>query len=145
MDVLRLKIIVCVSILACFFSLQAAAEQEEKIPIICHGDKVEFLEAERKINAVGHVIVLYEDIKITCDKIDIDLDTNDGIAEGDITLYQKDTILTGDRTEYNFKTQTGVMFKAGFASQEIYGKGPAVLKEGPEKMTMNNSYMTTTV
>ena len=115
----------------------------EKAPIVCHGDKVEFLEAQQKLNAEGHVIVIYEDVKITCDRIKMSLDTKVGIAEGDVVVYQKDSILTGDKVEYNFDSQTGTMYKAGFASQLIYGKGPAAVKEGPSEITMQKSYMTT--
>ena len=117
--------------------------QEEKAPIVCYGDTVEFLEAQQKLNASGHVIVIYEDVKITCDKIDISLDTKDGLAEGDVIVYQKDSIITGDKVEYNFNSQTGTMYKTGFASQLIYGKGPKAVKEGPDKITMRKSYMTT--
>ncbi|MBN3038317.1 MAG: LPS-assembly protein LptD [Candidatus Omnitrophica bacterium] len=139
---MRFKTIICLGIFVFFVSLTAWAA-DEKIPIICHGDKVEFLEAEQKMRASGNVEVLYEDIKITCDKANINLKTKDGIAEGDITLYQKDSILTGERVEYNFDSQTGIMYRAGFASQRIYGKGPQVIKESPTDMSMNDSYMTT--
>lgn len=122
---------------------QDVPAEGEKAPIVCHGDKVVFLEAQQKLEALGHVIVIYEDVKITCDKINIALDTKDGVAEGDVVVYQKDSILTGDKVEYNFDSQTGTMYKAGFASQLIYGKGPAAVKEGPSEITMQKSYMTT--
>ncbi len=128
---------------ALIFCVSSAWAQEEKAPIVCHGDKVEFLEAEQKLTAEGHAIIIYEDVKITCDKINISLDTKDGVAEGDVVVYQKDAILTGDKVEYNFNTQSGTMYKAGFASQAIYGKGPQAVKEGPDKITMQKSYMTT--
>ena len=41
--------------------------EEKKAPIVCHGDKVEFLEARKRLAAEGKVLVIYEDIKITCD------------------------------------------------------------------------------
>ncbi|MFH1045717.1 MAG: LPS assembly protein LptD [Candidatus Omnitrophota bacterium] len=117
--------------------------QEGKVPIVCHGDKVEFLESEQKIKAIGHVLVIYEGTKITCDKMDISMATKEGIAEGDVTIYQKDSVITGDTVEYNFDTQTGVIHQAGFASQLVYGQGPKAVKEGPKTISMNNSYMTT--
>ncbi len=138
-----------VSLLAMTFALiflssfSAAYAEEKKAPIVCHGDEVVFLEAEQKLTAEGHVIVIYEDVKITCDKINISLDTKEGVGEGNIILYQKDSILTGEKCEYNFATQTGQIYEAGFASQVIYGKGPAAVKEGPKEITMRKSYMTT--
>ena len=126
---------------SCFFS-QARA-QEEKTPIVCHGDTVEFLEDGQELTASGRAEVIYEDVRITCDKISISLDTKEGIAEGDVVVYQKDSVLTGDKVEYNFDTQSGTMYKAGFASQAIYGEGPQAVKEGPDKITMQKSYMTT--
>lgn len=117
--------------------------REEKIPIVCYGDKVVFLEAQQRLEALGNAEVLYEDVRITCDKINISLDTKEGIAEGNVVVYQKDSILTGDKVEYNFDTQTGTVYKAGFASQLIYGRGPRAVKEGPTEVSMRRGYMTT--
>ncbi len=127
-----------------FFSFCSCAQaEEEKAPIVCHGDKVEFIESQQKLEALGHAIVIYEDVKITCDKINISLDTKEGVAEGNVVVYQKDSILTGERVEYNFDSQSGTIYKTGFASQVIYGRGPLAVKEGPKEVTMRNSYMTT--
>jgi len=125
------------------FSFSPAYAGEEKEPIVCHGDTVEFLESEQRLKASGNAVVLYEDVKITCDKIDVFLDTKKGLAEGDVVIYQEDSILTGDKVEYNFRTQTGLVHKTGFASQAIYGKAPWALKEGPKEITMDKGYMTT--
>ena len=119
------------------------AYAEEKTPIVCHGDKVEFLEGKQKLSASGHVLVIFKDTKISCDKINICLNTKQGLAEGNITVYQKDSVLTGDRAEYNFASQNGTIYKAGFASQLIYGKAPEALKQGPQKVRMDKGYMTT--
>jgi hypothetical protein len=142
---LRYKGIFFLSILwLSFFSTVLAQDgQDKEVPIICYGDKVEFLENQQKLTATGNVMVIYEDVKITCDKIDISLQTKDGVAEGNIVVYQKDSILTGDRSEYNFDTQMGTIYKSGFASQLIYGQGPQAEKLGPTHINMRNSYMTT--
>ena len=123
------------------FSLAYAQEQET--PIVCHGDKVEFLEVQQRLEATGHVIVIYEDVKISCDKISIALDTKQGVAEGNIVVYQKDSVMTGDKAEYNFAKATGTVYKAGYASQLIYGSGPVAIREGPKEITLRKSYMTT--
>jgi len=136
----------CLVLLLPTFSIFAEEEkiaEEEKVPIICHGDKVEFLEHQNKLRAVGHAQIFFEDVKITCDSVDIAMDTKEGVAEGNVVFYQEDTILTGDKVEYNFDTQTGIVYKAGFASEAIYGMGPAAIKEGPKEMAMHKGYMTT--
>jgi len=139
---LKTKLVFC-SILAIFLSLPLAYAQEKEEPIVCNGDKVEFIEAQQKLKASGNVIVDYEDVKITCDKIDIDLSTKEGLAEGNVIVYQKDSVLTGNKIEYNFDTQRGVLYEAGFGSQMVYGEGPKAVKEGPEQITMRKSYMAT--
>ncbi|GAF69017.1 unnamed protein product, partial [marine sediment metagenome] len=70
-------------------------------------------------------------------------DTKEGVAEGNIVLYQEDSILTGDKCEYNFDRQTGQIYKAGFISQMVYGRAPQAVKEGPKKVTMRKGHMTT--
>ena len=139
---LRLRYLLVIFFLS-FFSSISFAYAQEKVPIVCHGDKVEFLEHQQRLSAEDNVTVIYEDVKITCDKINISLDTKDGVAEGNVVVYQKDSFLTGEKCEYNFDRQTGTLYTAGFASQLIYGKGPQAIKEGPEEVTMHKGYMTT--
>ncbi|MFC1632032.1 LPS-assembly protein LptD [Candidatus Omnitrophota bacterium] len=118
-------------------------DQGEKQPIVCEGDQVEFLENQQRLEATGNVLVIYEDLRITCDQISIAVDTKDGVATGDVVVYQKDTILTADKFEYNFDTQKGQLYQGKFASEAIYGHGPKAIKEGPDIITMPHSYMTT--
>ncbi|UCB56904.1 MAG: LPS-assembly protein LptD [Candidatus Omnitrophota bacterium] len=132
-----------VFILIFLFSSSGAWAKEKESPIICNGDKVEFLEAKQELSAEGNVRVFFEDVRITCDKIKISMATKEGIAEGNVVLYQKDSVLTGNKCEYNFADATGTIYKAGFASQLIHGKAPKAVKEGPNEVTMRNSYMTT--
>ncbi|MCQ9208579.1 MAG: hypothetical protein NG712_04290 [Omnitrophica bacterium] len=137
------RIVLAALFLSCSLFLSLAWAQEEKTPIICYGEKVEFLEAQQRLIAEGQVQIFYEDVQITCDRIDIALDTKIGHARGNVVVYQEDSVLTGDKVDYNFDTQTGTIYKAGFASQVIYGKGPAAVKEGPSEISMRHSYMTT--
>ena len=43
--------------------------QPPKKPVIVNGDRVEFLQEEKAISAEGNVEVIYEDTKLTCNKI----------------------------------------------------------------------------
>jgi len=138
-----MKYLLITLLLIPFFLPAQAFAEEEKAPIVCHGERIEFLEGQQRLIAEGQAEVFYEDVKITCDRIEIALDTKLGHAQGNVIVYQKDSILTGDEVDYNFDTQSGTVYKAGFASQLIYGKGPEAVKEGPSEITMQHAYMTT--
>ncbi|MFH1244853.1 MAG: hypothetical protein V1662_00020 [Candidatus Omnitrophota bacterium] len=127
-----------------FCSLCFGAEQtEEKPPILCNGDQVEFLEQEQRLIAAGNVEIIYGDVKINGDKADICLATKEGIIEGNVVVYQKDSVLSGEKATYNFDAGSGVIQQANFSSQLIYGKTPYAVKEGPNKISTRKSYMTT--
>lgn len=120
-----------------------AETSEEKIPIICNGDQVEFLEQEQRLIAEGNVEIVYNDVKINGDRANICLTTKEGVIEGNVVVYQKDSVLSGKKATYNFDAETGIIEQADFSSQLIYGKTPYAVKEGPDKISTRKSYMTT--
>ncbi|MFH1552963.1 MAG: hypothetical protein ABID83_04930, partial [Candidatus Omnitrophota bacterium] len=66
----------------------ARLEEEEMLklkpgkPIIVDGDMVEYFEEDGKIVANGNVAVTYGDVKLTCDRIEVDTRNRQALCEG---------------------------------------------------------------
>ncbi len=123
--------------------------QEAKEPIVCQGDKVEYLTEERMTIAEGNVIITHKDMKLTCDKATIYLDTKDAEAFGNVTLYQDESIFQAEEVSYNFETEKGTLIKGEakiegeLATRFWYGKGEKVEKVGPKEFHIRPGYITT--
>ena len=101
-------IISCLLLLVFFNSLKAQKESSKeetgkKVPIDCVGDYMEYDEANGAIYARGNVIVKYKEIILKADKIRLSTKSEDIEAEGNISLTDKDSLVTGKHIKYNLK------------------------------------------
>jgi LPS-assembly protein len=125
--------------------LPAYAEEAKpaKEPIVCNGDKVEFLEKEQEVICSGHVVVTQKELKLTCDKARVFLATGDAIAEGDVLLYQENSILSAENFIFNFNTKKGHLVKAKIKSLPVFSGSKEADKLSENEITMEKGYATT--
>ncbi|NOZ93264.1 MAG: LPS-assembly protein LptD [Acidobacteria bacterium] len=77
----------------------------------------------------GNVEVLYQDIKIHCDKVELNSETMDLTASGNVVLDQGPRRFTADELHYNLKTKTGDFTNAtGQVDPFYYFTGKKVIK-----------------
>ncbi|MFA5255544.1 MAG: hypothetical protein WC419_02465, partial [Candidatus Omnitrophota bacterium] len=130
-------------ILALLSTTAFAEEMKPKAPIVVNGDKVEYFHAEKKVIGTGNISIDYEDVKLTCKKVTVYLDTREAIAEGDVKITQKDTYLTGDRINYNFDKKTGRAIDAYVNYVPFYGRSQDVQKVSEKQTNIERGYITT--
>ena len=121
----------------------SAAEMKQKAPIVVNGDNVEYFHEEKKVIGTGNISIDYEDVKLTCKKVTVYLDTREAIAEGDVKITQKDTYMTGDRINYNFDKRTGKAIDAYINYVPFYGKSKDVQKVSENQTNIERGYITT--
>lgn len=129
-----------------FFSGIAAAEEEPaetKEPIIVNGDRVEYLYEQKKILGMNNVVITYKDIILTCDKIIVDTQTKEAVAEGRVELIQKEGTFRGEKVHYNFGTQRGTVIQAEARADPWYGRGEVASKVADKQYNIDRGYMTT--
>lgn len=127
-------------VICCVFPAYA---QEEEGVITCTGDRIEFLTEEKMVIGRGSVVVLYEDIKMTCDKAVINLDKKEGHLEGNVVLYQEGAIFRADKIDYDFEDKKGVFIDGRIEFEPWYGRGEEILKVGDTEYLIKNGYMST--
>ncbi len=76
-------------------------------PVIVDADDVEYTEEGAKIIGKGNVKVTYEGMKLTAEKIEVDINTKEAVASRDVHLYYKDIEMIGERLIYDFQTRKG--------------------------------------
>jgi lipopolysaccharide assembly outer membrane protein LptD (OstA) len=112
-------------------------------PVELKGDRVEFNNTENKFDAQGNVIVTRGETKIYADSIQFYRQENIGMAEGNIVVETPTATISGDKMTYSLDKQTGNFTNAHIASEPYFGKGTIVSKVGPNKMNMQEGYITT--
>lgn len=112
-------------------------------PITVNGDVVEFSTETKEFTATGNVEVFYKGTKLTCQKLTLNSETKDAIAEGDARLDEKEGTIEGYRLKYNFQTKTGTIVNAGFRSNPYFGKARDFYKVSDAEFIVKKAYLTT--
>jgi hypothetical protein len=112
-------------------------------PVELNGDRVEFNNTENKFDAQGNVVVTRGDTTIYADSMQFYRQENVGIAEGNIVVETPKGTISGDKMTYSLEKQTGNFTNAHIAAAPYYGKGTVISKVGPNKMNMQDGYLTT--
>ena len=81
----------------------------------------------------GGVTIKYQDIELTAERAELDLDTKIVTAQGDVVLDQGPRRLTGETLEFDLDTKTGTLTEAsGQVSPDYYFRGREVSKTGDD-------------
>jgi len=130
----------------CFVSLYvctAALAGTGDTPVEVNGDQVEYFEADKKVVGTGKVVVTYKDIRMTCKKVTAYLESKEAIAEGDVVVTRGEDILKGERINYNFESETGVILNGTTKSGVFYAGGEEMRKVSPKEVDITGGYITT--
>jgi LPS-assembly protein len=75
-------------------------------------DHVEYNEAERKLMAKGNVHIVLGQRSLFADEVSVDLEDQELVGTGHVILMEGLNRLEGDRIEYNYRTNLGVVSNA---------------------------------
>lgn len=122
------------------FSWAASGKQ----PITVNGDTVEFKSEGREFVAQGHVEILYQNSKLSCDKARVFIDEKLAIAEGNVKFSKEDgEELEGDIIVYDFGGQTGTIIGPSVRMHPYYGKARLMEKISDEEYLMEDADVST--
>jgi len=78
---------------------------------------------------IGQVQILYQDIKIRCDEMELDRTTMDLSARGNVVLDQGPRRLSADEMHYNLRDKTGVLTNAQADAPPYYHVSGTVIEK----------------
>ena len=129
--------------LVIFLNIPAFAQGKTKEPIVVKGDRVEYLYDQKKVVGFDNINITYKDIKLICDKIEVDMEKRVGVAEGNVALIQGTSIFRGEKVSYDFDAGKGTIIEAEIRSKPWYGKGEAAHKVSDNGYLVRKSYLST--
>ena len=107
-------------------------------------DSLEYSEAEAKVIARGNVHIVMEDRSLFADEVTVDLDDQAMVATGNVILMEGLNRLQGDRLEYNYRTNVGVITHASaFLEPGVSISGVEIRREGERQYRILDSHFTT--
>lgn len=119
------------------------AEEAKESPIIINGDNVEYSADNKEVTATGNIEVTYKGSKLTCNKLKVNMQTREGLAEGNARLEDAKGVITGEKITYDFANKTGVILNADFRANPYFGKAKVVEKVSDTEFIAKRGYFTT--
>ena len=117
--------------------------KEGATPIVVNGDKVQYDYTNKTVTGTGNVSITYKDVKLTCDTITVNVDAKEGVAEGNVALYQEGNVFTANKVVYNFLTKHGELDNGALKMPPWYAKAASMEKVNDKLFVLKNSYVTT--
>lgn len=118
-------------------------ETPVKTPVSINADTVEYSTDSKYVTATGNVEVVYQETKLTCQKLTVNTDTKEGMAEGNVRLEDSRGIIEAKRMNYNFEKKKGIMYDVGFRANPYFGKAEKVEKINDIEFIGWNTHMST--
>ncbi len=126
-----------------FICVICAYAQEVSRPIVVNGDRVEYSTDAKEVTAQGNVLVVYQDSRLTCNKITVNTQTKEATAEGNVCLEDDKGIIEAEEARYNFDTKTGTILKAKIFTHPHFGKGEVIERIQENRFDVKDGYITT--
>ncbi|MFA6358554.1 MAG: LPS assembly protein LptD [Candidatus Omnitrophota bacterium] len=119
------------------------ADENKESPMIINGDNVEYSTDNKEVIATGNIEVIYKGSKLTCNKLKVNMQTKEGVAEGSARIEDKKGVITGEKIAYDFANKTGVILNADFRANPYFGKAKKVEKVSESEFIAKKGYFTT--
>ncbi len=133
-------------VLALLIAAAAAAQATPETPqgpVTVRADGWEYVRGS-VAHYFGNVEVLYQDITITCEDLELDQTTMELVARGDVVLDQGPQRLTASEIRYNLKTKKGVFLQAaGDLDPTYHFSGDRIEKLDATHYKLHNATFTT--
>ena len=117
---------------------------EAGTPVTVYADRIENLERERLLVAVGNVQVEQGDVRLEADRLEINTETGEAVATGRVVMFDGRDRLNGERIEYSVRTGTGIVYKAqGVAEPHFFFSGNSMERFGDKAYRIQRGVFTT--
>lgn len=106
-------------------------------------DRINYLERENRVVASGAVRVVAGPRTLFADEVSVDLDDQEIVATGNVILMEGLNRLEGDRIEYNYRTNLGVVTNGrGTLDTGVSFSGVEIRREGERQYAVDGARFT---
>ncbi len=112
-------------------------------PVIVNGDTVEYFTENKEVQASGKVVVDYQGTILRCDKLTVNTQTKDAVAEGNVRIEDPKGAMEGQKIIYNFNTKVCLIENASFTSPPYFGQAESLKKLSENHFSAQDGHATT--
>lgn len=122
---------------------KAVPNSEPENQIEATADDLQYDKNEKKLIGVGNVVVVQDDIQMTADRAEINVDTKEANADGHVTVRKgKGGALSGDHADFNFDNSQGTFPNGRFSFFPWFGHAEHIEQVEDKKINATNAFIT---
>ena len=122
----------------------APAGRTQDPGIILQAQKLEYFEAENRLEATGKVSVVYGDTLLLADRLEMNTESGVGIATGDVRLSTPEDQLRASRVDFDLTNERGLAYDASGLIGNTYRVSSERLERlGPQRFVARRGRLTT--
>ena len=112
--------------------------------IILQAERLEYFEAENRLEATGKVSVIQGNIRLLADRMDVNTDSGIGTASGDVRLYSPEGQFQASRMDFDLSSERGLVYDASGIIEDRYRvSGERLERLGPQRFVAHRGRLTT--
>ena len=122
----------------------APAVHTQNPGIILQAQKLEYFEAENRLEATGKVSVVYGDTLLLADRLEMNTESGVGTATGDVRLSTPEDQLRASRVDFDLTNERGLAYDASGLIGNTYRVSSERLERlGPQRFVAQRGRLTT--
>ena len=113
---------------------------EAPITILAHEKRWE----KNRVFATGNVEIHYKDIKVFADQLEVDTETKDVVASGNVTVQLPSEVINAEKIFYNLDSRQARFEEAvGMIEPTVFYRAAAIEETGRETLNLTKASLTT--
>ena len=102
------------------------------------------MERERLLVAEANLQIEQGDVRLEADRVEVNTETGEAVATGNVVLFDGRDRLTGERIEYSLRSGTGIVYKAQPAAEpHFFFSGNRMERFGDKAYRVSQGIFTT--
>ncbi len=117
------KLLVLFFILIIYFTSSLLFAQESELTLKAQSKE----KTEERIYATGNVEISYKNLKLFADKVELNIETKDVVAEGNVVIQMLEEVISAEEIRFNLDSTEGILKKAhGMVQPSIYYEAESI-------------------
>jgi len=97
--------------------------QESELTLKAHYKE----KVEERIYATGNVEITYKNLKLFADSVELDTETKDVVAEGNVVIQMPQEVISAEKISFNLDSREGILEKAqGMAQPSVFYEAESI-------------------
>jgi LPS-assembly protein len=121
-----------------------ARDEAERQRVVLRAETLEYARLEQRLVATGNVSLIYGELRVFADRVELDPESGIGVASGYVRLRTPEDSMEAARLDFELTSERGVLYNSsGIVAQSYVVAGERIERLGPRALLVHKGRLTT--